>query len=88
MSAKNESSDEGATETFDERLTRLEGIVSELENGDLGLEPAIERYTAGIELLKSCHATIEAQRARVEELTADAERALRPFDGDPDAEQG
>ncbi|MEO0649332.1 MAG: exodeoxyribonuclease VII small subunit [Planctomycetota bacterium] len=86
MSGKTKDAEEAGDESFDARLTRLEGIVAELENGELGLEPAIERYTAGIELLKSCHATIEAQRARVEELTADAESALRPFDGDPDAE--
>ena len=73
---------------FDERLAHLEAIVAELEDGELGLEPAIERYTRGIELLKSCHATLAAQRARVEELTADAERTLRPFAGDPDDGEG
>ncbi|QDU67242.1 exodeoxyribonuclease VII small subunit [Engelhardtia mirabilis] len=88
--AKNTSNSDGAAEElgFDERLERLESIVSELEAGDLGLEPAIERYTSGIELLKSCHATLAAQRARVEELTADADRALRPFEGDPDLAGG
>ncbi|MHC4263102.1 MAG: exodeoxyribonuclease VII small subunit [Planctomycetota bacterium] len=74
------------TSDFDGRLARLEAIVNELERGDLGLEAAIERYTSGIELLKGCHATLESQRARVEELTADAERTLRPFEADPDAE--
>jgi exodeoxyribonuclease VII small subunit len=74
----------GDAEGFDARLEQLERIVNELESGELGLEPAIERYTAGIELLKSCHSTLAAQRARVEELTADAERTLRPFAGDPD----
>ena len=85
--AKDDKQDAGAEPAFDERLERLEAIVTELEAGELGLEPAIERYTRGIELLKSCHATLAAQRARVEELTADAEQALRPFEGDPDAER-
>jgi exodeoxyribonuclease VII small subunit len=70
---------------FDQRLAELEGIVNQLEGGELGLEAAIERYTRGIELLKSCHGTLAAQRARVEELTADAEQTLRAFEGDPDA---
>src|SRR5687768_17316215 len=34
----------GADATFDERLARLSALVSELEQGSLGLEPAIERY--------------------------------------------
>jgi len=71
---------------FDQRLAELEGIVAELEEGGLGLEPAIERYQRGIELLKGCHATLERYSQRVEELTKDAEGALRPFDGDPDAD--
>jgi len=69
---------------FDERLTRLEELVGELEQGGLELEPAIERYQEGIELLKTCHGTLEHYRKRVDELTADAEVALRPFEGDPD----
>jgi len=69
---------------FDERLSRLEGLVGELEQGGLELEPAIELYQEGIELLKTCHGTLERYRQRVEELSADAEVALRPFEADPD----
>ena len=70
---------------FDARLERLEALVRELENGQLGLEPAIERYQEGVELLKICHATLASYRGRVEELTREADLALRPFQGDPDA---
>ena len=70
--------------SFDERLTRLETLVGELEQGGLELEPAIERYQEGIELLKNCHGTLERYKQRVEELTNDAQEALRPFEGDPD----
>ena len=69
---------------FDDRLHRLEEIVGELEEGGEGLEQAIERYQEGIELLKGCHRSLEGYRRRVEELTRDAELAMRPFDGDPD----
>ncbi len=70
---------------FDERLERLEAIVAELEHGGLGLERAIERYQEGIEHLRLCHRTLEMYKKRVEELTHEAQAALRPFDGDPDA---
>ncbi len=84
MSAKREETSE-AEPGFDERLSRLEAIVTELEEGGLGLESSIERYQEGIEHLKHCHARLEEYRKRVEELTRDAEQALRPFAGDPDA---
>lgn len=70
--------------SFDERLEKLEGIVAELERGELGLEPAIARYQEGVELLKTCHTTLKSVRARVEELSKDAEGSLVAFDGDPD----
>ena len=69
---------------FDERLERLQSIVSELEQGELGLESAIERYQEGIELLKGCHGQLEGYRKQVEELSADAEASLRPYEADPD----
>ncbi len=71
--------------SFDQRLARLEALVGELESGELGLEPSIERYQTGVELLKQCHAQLQAFRQRVEELTAEADSALKPFAGDPDA---
>ena len=78
---KNEGPEDGG---FDQRLRRLEVLVAELEQGGLGLEPAIERYQEGIELLKSCHQALAAHRRRVEELTREAEEAMRPFQADPD----
>ena len=60
-------------------------VLAELEDKKLGLEPAIARYQEGIELLKGCHSQLAGFRARVEELTRDAEGGLRPFAEDPDA---
>ena len=73
---------------FDGRLERLERIVAELEQGGLGLEPSIERYQEGIELLKECHRSLGEHRRRVEELTREAEGAMKPFEGDPDFAAG
>ena len=44
----------------------------------------IERYQEGIELLKACHRSLETYRRRVEELSRDAEEAMKPFEKDPD----
>ena len=65
-------------------LRDLPALVSELERGELGLESSIERYQQGIVLLKECQGLLSRYRKQVEELTADAETALRPYAADPD----
>jgi exodeoxyribonuclease VII small subunit len=71
---------------FDDELAELERIVSELEQGGLGLEAAIERFASGVALLGRCQSTLLRYRKRVEELTGDAERTLAAFADDPDAD--
>ena len=81
------SSPATAPPSFDARLQRIEAIVAELEQKGLDLEPAIERYQEGIELLKQCHLALAQYRQRVEELSADAEQSLKPYLADPDARE-
>jgi exodeoxyribonuclease VII small subunit len=75
----------GSEPGFDERLARLEEIVAELEAGELSLESAIARYRDGVGLLQQCRTQLQAFRRQVEELSAEAEAALEPYEGDPDA---
>lgn len=87
MSAQRSEGDaRAANATFDERLARLSALVSELEQGSLGLEPAIERYQEGVELLKLCHRSLSDFKRRVQELSAEAEGALEPYGADPDVQ--
>jgi exodeoxyribonuclease VII small subunit len=39
---------------FEQLLRELEGAVAELEHGQLSLEQMLEKYAAGVELLRSC----------------------------------
>lgn len=41
--------------TFEEIMLELEQIVKQLENDNLPLETALEKYQLGIELSKQCH---------------------------------
>jgi exodeoxyribonuclease VII small subunit len=82
--AKQSADDSPEEVGFDARLAELEAIVGELEDGELSLEEAIERYGAGVQLLRRCHAQLGEYRARVEELSREAEGALSAFDEDPD----
>lgn len=84
MSASKKKSAADAEPSFDARLASLEGLVAELEDGGLGLEPAIEKYQEGIRLLKSCHETLGTYKARIEELSGEAEVTLSKI-ADPDA---
>lgn len=88
MSASKKTSKATAPEEphFDERLAQLEGLVAELEDGGLGLEAAIEKYQAGIGLLRSCHTTLGTYKARIEELSAEAGVTLSAIE-DPDADE-
>ncbi len=40
--------------TFEEKLDELEKIVGELENGDVKLDVAIEKYSQAMKLAKEC----------------------------------
>ena len=78
--AKKKTSDEASGEAqeggFDERLERLEGLVADLEGGELSLEEAMERFAQGVELLGSCREALAGYETRVEELSERAEEGL------------
>ena len=40
--------------TFEELLNRLESIVDEMENMDIGIEKAVKLYKEGIEISTQC----------------------------------
>ena len=40
--------------SFEEKLTKLEEIVSELEQGNIDLDDAINKYTEAMKLAKEC----------------------------------
>jgi exodeoxyribonuclease VII small subunit len=67
---------------FEEALKKLEKIVAELEDGDLSLDEALEKYEEGIRLSRVCSKKLEAARKKVEILLKDENGSveLREFD--------
>src|SRR5882757_10449435 len=61
---------------FEESLGELQMIVSELEDGAIGLETSLAKFERGIRLLRSCYSILEAAEAKVEIL-------MRFQDGEP-----
>ena len=53
---------------FEEALGRLEGIVKDLERGELSLEGSLARYEQGIRLARFCSEKLEEAEKRIELL--------------------
>jgi exodeoxyribonuclease VII small subunit len=69
--------------TFADALVELEKIVHDLEDGETGLEQALERYEQGVGLLKRCYAQLRQVEQRIVELTGKDEAGnpvLKPFE--------
>lgn len=58
------------TLSFEESLTRLEGIVQRLERGDLPLEEGLKAFEEGVALTQQCQTKLDAAEKRIELLTA------------------
>jgi exodeoxyribonuclease VII small subunit len=59
---------EEAPLNFEAGLQQLEGIVKEMEGGDLPLERALELFEKGMKLSESCRKQLEEAETRVEML--------------------
>lgn len=45
--------------TFEENLEELENIVRKLENGDIPLDEAIDKFNEGMKLANNCNKKLE-----------------------------
>jgi exodeoxyribonuclease VII small subunit len=73
----------GGKLTFEQSLAELDGIVRDLEDGQLGLEEALTRYEAGVGLLKRCYAQLREAEQRIVLLTgtdAEGRPLTQPFE--------
>ena len=69
--------------TFEEALVELERIVHDLEDGETGLDLAMQRYEQGVGLLRRCYEKLRNAEQRILELTGKDEAGnpvLRPFE--------
>ncbi len=70
----------GEALSFEQALERLEGLVEELESGELPLERALGAFEEGVGLSRRCAEALDLAERRVEELIGDgADARLRPF---------
>ena len=68
---------------FEASMTRLEEIVSQLEQGDAPLEQAMTLFEEGAKLLRECTAKLDTAEQQVRLLVAgeDGQPQEQPFPG-------
>ncbi len=70
---------------LEKALADLEGLVEELESGDLPLEKAMKKFEDGIKLTRSCQKALKDAEQKVEILLKSAGgEALEDFDVEED----
>ncbi|MEI6860463.1 MAG: exodeoxyribonuclease VII small subunit [Shewanella sp.] len=66
--------------TFEESLTELESIVSDLEQGDVSLDDALKQFERGIKLVRNSQGKLEQAQQQVSILMhEDKDTSLTPF---------
>lgn len=62
--------------TFEEAMAALEGVVGQLERGEVALEASIALYERGARLKDHCEARLRDAQERVELIRAQEGRAV------------
>lgn len=71
---------------FEESLEELEGLVEQLEDGDLSLEESLAAFEKGVRLARECQDALKQAEQRVQILLQqNGEEQLVPF-AEPDAD--
>jgi exodeoxyribonuclease VII small subunit len=64
--------------TFEESLKQLEGIVAQLERGDLPLEDSIKMFEEGMRLSAQCKLELDSAENKVQILLKQRDGSLKP----------
>lgn len=80
---------------LEKALAELEGIVEELESGDLPLEKSLQKFERGVRLSRECQAALRDAEQRVQilmgpelkELDPETLAAIEEDDEDADANE-
>lgn len=59
------------TINFEQSIAELEGIVSNLEKGELSLEESLKQFEKGIGLARQCQQILKQAEQKIEMLTKD-----------------
>ena len=69
------------SKSFEEQIEQLEGIVAELEKGELSLEDSVTKFEEGIKISKECNKILEEAEKKITILVKqDGEMKEQNFD--------
>ena len=68
---------EQSEKRFESALEELEGVIEQLESGDLSLEDSLAAFEKGVGLVKYCNQKLSEVEQRVELLIKDKEGRLQ-----------
>lgn len=68
--------------TFEQGMAELEGIVKQLEGGQLPLDDSMKAFERGVGFARECEALLSEAKGKVEKLVRDAggEWKVEPFE--------
>ena len=70
-------------DNFEESMKKLEGIVTELENGNLNLDESVKRFEEGMKIARQCNTILEnAEKKITILLEKDGELKEENFDAE------
>lgn len=70
-------------QSFEDALKDLEGIIENLETGEVPLSDLVEQYEHGTKLLKICHERLNEAELKIEKLREKSDQPLfENFDPD------
>ncbi|MFO1371704.1 MAG: exodeoxyribonuclease VII small subunit [Candidatus Competibacteraceae bacterium] len=65
---------------FETALAELESLVEQLEQGELALEDALQRFERGVVLIRTCQTALQSAEQKVEQLLErNGQLATAPF---------
>ncbi|HPQ80281.1 MAG TPA: exodeoxyribonuclease VII small subunit [bacterium] len=63
--------------TFEKSMAELEGVVKQLEGGNLPLEDSMKAFERGVGLARECEALLGEAKGKIEKLVRDAGGSLK-----------
>ncbi len=77
MANANSKKNQTPPKSFEDALRELEQILSEIENGEVGLEESLVKYERGNFLIQHCRAVLGQAEKQIELLSKGADGSLQ-----------
>ncbi len=72
---------------FETALAELEGLVEQMEQGDLSLDESLKQFERGVELTRACQTALKEAEQKVQILLEkDGQAELESFTSDSDTD--